>query len=136
MAPTDDLTPLLDAAVEALGGQTRPGQIAMAKAVAASLDDRVHLLVQAGTGTGKSLAYLVPAVRHAMATENTVVVATATIALQRQLKAAAIFFSSAMSVGFDSPTIASSRYLPATTAPGATSADAMPVMTIGPMGAE
>ena len=40
---------------------------------------------QAGTGTGKSLAYLVPAVRHALTTGNTVVVATATIALQRQL---------------------------------------------------
>ncbi|WP_194911351.1 ATP-dependent DNA helicase [Catenulispora rubra] len=82
-SPEDDLTPLLDAAVEALGGQTRPGQIAMAKAVAASLDDRVHLLVQAGTGTGKSLAYLVPALAH----HKRVIVATATLALQRQLVA-------------------------------------------------
>jgi ATP-dependent DNA helicase DinG len=81
--PTDDLTPLLDAAVEALGGQTRPGQIAMAKAVAGALDDRVHLLVQAGTGTGKSLAYLVPALAH----HKRVIVATATLALQRQLVA-------------------------------------------------
>ncbi|GAA1996281.1 ATP-dependent DNA helicase [Catenulispora subtropica] len=79
----DDLTPLLDAAVEALGGQTRPGQIAMAKAVEAALDDRVHLLVQAGTGTGKSLAYLVPALAH----HKRVIVATATLALQRQLVA-------------------------------------------------
>jgi len=81
--PADDLTPLLDAAVEALGGQTRPGQIAMAKAVAGALDDRVHLLVQAGTGTGKSLAYLVPALAH----HKRVIVATATLALQRQLVA-------------------------------------------------
>ncbi|NUR24643.1 MAG: ATP-dependent DNA helicase [Catenulispora sp.] len=79
----DELTPLLDAAVEALGGQTRPGQIAMAKAVEAALDDRVHLLVQAGTGTGKSLAYLVPALAH----HKRVIVATATLALQRQLVA-------------------------------------------------
>ena len=44
-----------------------------------------HLAVQAGTGTGKSLAYLVPAVAHAVETGKTVVVSTATIALQRQL---------------------------------------------------
>src|SRR5262249_13144563 len=44
-----------------------------------------HLAVQAGTGTGKSLAYLVPAAAHAMASGSSVVVATATIALQRQL---------------------------------------------------
>ena len=44
-----------------------------------------HLLVQAGTGTGKSLAYLVPAVLHSVRTGDHVVVATATIALQRQL---------------------------------------------------
>ena len=44
-----------------------------------------HLLVQAGTGTGKSLAYLVPAVLHALRTGDHVIVATATIALQRQL---------------------------------------------------
>ena len=43
------------------------------------------VLVQAGTGTGKSLAYLVPAARHAMSTDNPVVIATATLALQRQL---------------------------------------------------
>jgi ATP-dependent DNA helicase DinG len=81
--PESDLTPLLDAAVEALGGETRPGQIQMAEAVAAALDDRVHLLVQAGTGTGKSLAYLVPALAH----HKRVIVATATLALQRQLVA-------------------------------------------------
>ena len=47
----------LDAAVTAIGGEPREGQIEMAEAVANSLADRHHLLVQAGTGTGKSLAY-------------------------------------------------------------------------------
>ena len=71
----------LDAAVEAIGGSTREGQIEMAEAVANALSDRHHLMVQAGTGTGKSLAYLVPALVHG----KRVLVATATLALQRQL---------------------------------------------------
>ncbi len=57
----------------------------MAEAVERSLRDGGHLAVQAGTGTGKSLAYLVPAAAHSMASGTAVVVATATIALQRQL---------------------------------------------------
>ncbi|MFP5023290.1 ATP-dependent DNA helicase [Pseudonocardia phyllosphaerae] len=57
----------------------------MADAVRKSLSSGEHLAVQAGTGTGKSLAYLVPAIRHAMARDTTVVISTATIALQRQL---------------------------------------------------
>lgn len=56
----------------------------MAEAVAAALNDGDHLLVQAGTGTGKSLAYLVPSFLHA-STAAPIVVATATLALQRQL---------------------------------------------------
>ena len=71
----------LDAAVVAIGGQAREGQVEMAEAVANALIDRHHLLVQAGTGTGKSLAYLVPAIVHG----KKVLVATATLALQRQL---------------------------------------------------
>ena len=71
----------LDVAVTAIGGQPRAGQIEMAEAVANALSDRHHLLVQAGTGTGKSLAYLVPALVHG----KKVLVATATLALQRQL---------------------------------------------------
>ena len=71
----------LDAAVTAIGGSPRAGQIEMAEAVANALSDRHHLLVQAGTGTGKSLAYLVPALVHG----KKVLVATATLALQRQL---------------------------------------------------
>ena len=57
----------------------------MAHAVAEAIHSRSHLLVQAGTGTGKSLAYLVPAVQHALDTGRPVVVATATIALQAQI---------------------------------------------------
>ena len=76
---------LLDAAVDALGGSRRPGQVAMAEAVTNAVESERHLAVQAGTGTGKSLAYLVPAIRHAQATDTTVIVSTATLALQRQL---------------------------------------------------
>ena len=72
---------VLAAAVEALGGEERPGQVAMAEAVAAAMGGGEHLLVQAGTGTGKSLGYLVPALLH----DRRVVVATATLALQHQL---------------------------------------------------
>ncbi|MBF6357585.1 ATP-dependent DNA helicase [Nocardia higoensis] len=57
----------------------------MASAVDHAIDTKRHLAVQAGTGTGKSLAYLVPSLRHAVRTGRTVVVSTATIALQRQL---------------------------------------------------
>jgi ATP-dependent DNA helicase DinG len=77
----DALRATLAAAVEALGGSERSGQIAMAEAVAQAMADHQHLLVQAGTGTGKSLGYLVPALRH----NKRVVIATATLALQHQL---------------------------------------------------
>jgi len=63
------------------GGEARPGQADMAAAVADAIDRGRHLVVQAGTGTGKSLAYLVPAILSG----QTVVVATATKALQDQL---------------------------------------------------
>ncbi|MBQ0985491.1 ATP-dependent DNA helicase [Streptomyces sp. F63] len=75
------LSELLHAAVAAVGGTERPGQVTMAESVAEAIDDGSHLLVQAGTGTGKSLGYLVPALAHG----ERVVVATATLALQRQL---------------------------------------------------
>ena len=85
-----DVAQALACAVSALGGQHRPGQEQMATAVADALDSGGALLVQAGTGTGKSLAYLTPALLHALASDNPdtrgrVVVATATLALQRQL---------------------------------------------------
>ncbi|GAB3468695.1 ATP-dependent DNA helicase [Actinophytocola sediminis] len=79
------LAELLATAVGAVGGTERPGQVEMAEAVARAIRTGDHLAVQAGTGTGKSLAYLVPALRHAVEREATVVVSTATIALQRQL---------------------------------------------------
>ena len=68
-----------------MGGAKRRGQIEMAEAVAQAFDTGEHLAVQAGTGTGKSLAYLVPAIARAVDTDQPVVVSTATIALQRQL---------------------------------------------------
>ena len=76
---------LLAAAVQAVGGTQRAGQIRMAEAVDRAIRTGEHLAVQAGTGTGKSLAYLVPAIRYAVDSGTTVVVCTATIALQRQL---------------------------------------------------
>lgn len=76
---------LLATAVAAVGGKQRPGQVAMASAVEQAIASGEHVAVQAGTGTGKSLAYLVPGLRHAVTTGRTVVVSTATIALQRQL---------------------------------------------------
>ncbi len=76
---------LLDRAVAALGGVRRDGQHRMALAVGEAIATGEHLAVQAGTGTGKSLAYLVPAVRHAVLADERVVVSTATLALQRQV---------------------------------------------------
>lgn len=76
----------LTAAVRAIGGTERSGQAEMADAVADAFDTGTHLLVQAGTGTGKSLGYLVPALNWL--TEHPgerIVVATATLALQSQL---------------------------------------------------
>lgn len=72
---------VLHAAVESVAGEDRPGQIQMAEAVQHALDSGEHLLVQAGTGTGKSLGYLVPSLLHG----KRVVVATATLNLQHQL---------------------------------------------------
>jgi ATP-dependent DNA helicase DinG len=76
---------LLAIAVAALGGSERGGQLEMAAAVAQAFQTGEHLVVQAGTGTGKSLAYLVPAIVRAVSDDSPVVVSTATIALQRQL---------------------------------------------------
>ena len=74
---------LLAAAVAGIGGEERPGQVAMAEAVQHAIETGEHLAVQAGTGTGKSLAYLVPAIRHAVLTRSTVVVAVATTTVLR-----------------------------------------------------
>ncbi len=81
-APVDSpVSAALATAVAALGGQQRDGQVQMATEVADAMAEGRHLLVQAGTGTGKSLGYLVPAMLH----DKRVVVATATLALQHQL---------------------------------------------------
>ena len=76
---------ILAAAVGEIHGQARPGQQAMADAVATALEGGPHLLVQAGTGTGKSLGYLAPALARCVETDSRVIVATATLALQAQL---------------------------------------------------
>ena len=87
---TTDRTPtaqdVLDAAVAEINGQHRPGQAAMAEAITESFHSGRHRLVQAGTGTGKSLGYLAPAlIEVAAGRADRVVVATATLALQAQL---------------------------------------------------
>lgn len=77
---------ILDAAVSGIGGSVREGQQRMAAAVARAMESGEHLLVQAGTGTGKSLGYLAPALAHLEDHPNQrVVIATATLALQAQL---------------------------------------------------
>ena len=77
------------------GGEDRPGQVEMAEAVASAIAKRRHLVVQAGTGTGKSLAYLLPVIRAG----RTVVVATATKALQDQLATKDLPFLAGLSPG-------------------------------------
>jgi ATP-dependent DNA helicase DinG len=63
----------------------RPGQIQMAEAVMRAFDDRSHLIVEAGTGTGKTLAYLVPAISSALQGRGRVIISTGTKNLQEQL---------------------------------------------------
>jgi len=63
----------------------RPGQIEMARAVARAFEQRKHLIVEAGTGTGKTLAYLVPAVAAALGGRGRVIISTGTKNLQEQL---------------------------------------------------
>jgi ATP-dependent DNA helicase DinG len=79
------LDELLDAAVKGIGGVERPGQVQMVHAVAEAIANGEHLLVQAGTGTGKSLAYLVAAVAHAFDSGRPAIVSTATLTLQAQI---------------------------------------------------
>src|SRR5215475_1372540 len=63
----------------------RPQQQQMAMAVATALENKQHLVVEAGTGVGKSLAYLAPAILHAVSASKKAVVSTHTINLQEQL---------------------------------------------------
>lgn len=76
---------VLDAAVAAIGGEARDGQIEMLSAVLQALDGGSHLLVQAGTGTGKSFGYLAPGLVWTIETGQRLLVTTATLALQAQL---------------------------------------------------
>ncbi|MDF1487932.1 ATP-dependent DNA helicase [Tessaracoccus caeni] len=80
-----DAQSVLRAAVGEIHGDARPGQQRMVEVLSESLESGVHLLVQAGTGTGKSLGYLAPALAHVVDTGERVVIATATLALQAQL---------------------------------------------------
>ena len=77
---TADPLELLEAAIEGLEGETRDGQRQLASAVADAIEKGHHLVAEAPTGSGKSLAYLAPAVASGLK----VVVATSTIALQSQ----------------------------------------------------
>ncbi len=63
----------------------REGQIKMAEAIARAFRDKRHLIVEAGTGTGKTLAYLVPAIAESLGTNKRVVISTGTKNLQEQL---------------------------------------------------
>ena len=78
----DDGSPLAEAIP---GFEARPQQIAMARAVAESINQGKRLIVEAGTGVGKSIAYLLPALLYASANNRRVVVSTNTINLQEQL---------------------------------------------------
>lgn len=80
-----DLDALLSAVVRSVGGSPREGQIEMVERVSEALESDGHLLVQAGTGTGKSFGYLVPTMAWAAATGKRAVISTATLALQRQI---------------------------------------------------
>jgi ATP-dependent DNA helicase DinG len=100
----DRKTPLSEAAAEArlpslhdffspggilarssLAFEHRPGQYAMAKAIEQAFADRRHLIIEAGTGTGKTLAYLLPALRRARAEKQRIIISTGTKNLQEQL---------------------------------------------------
>ncbi len=70
---------------KAKGYESRPGQARMAERVAETIEDRKHLVVEAGTGTGKSLAYLVPAAYAAQELGKKAIISTYTIHLQEQL---------------------------------------------------
>ncbi len=93
LTPADILGPDGRIAARLANYESRPQQTAMAEAVAAALADRHHLVVEAGTGVGKSFAYLVPAILAATAERDKdappfrVVVSTHTISLQEQLLA-------------------------------------------------
>ncbi|MFT0847866.1 ATP-dependent DNA helicase [Actinomycetaceae bacterium L2_0104] len=81
----EDVNAILEATVAELGGTRREGQANMVDKVFDTLETDGHLIVQAGTGTGKSVGYLVPSMYWAVSTDNRIIVSTATLALQRQI---------------------------------------------------
>ena len=86
--PAEDVTQLLERAVErpiVEGFEPRPGQVQMAQVVGRTIASNAHLAVEAGTGTGKSLAYLLPSLLHAYRNDDRVVISTHTLNLQEQL---------------------------------------------------
>jgi predicted DnaQ family exonuclease/DinG family helicase len=97
LRPTDERTPIPVDELAALledngafeghfpGFEHRPQQVAMLRAIAKALNESRHLLVEAPTGVGKSLAYLIPAVRWGTQNGERVVISTNTINLQEQL---------------------------------------------------
>ena len=67
------------------GYEYRPGQVGMAEAVLRAFEEKRHLIVEAGTGTGKTMAYLVPAIAAALGKGQRVIISTGTKNLQEQL---------------------------------------------------
>ena len=90
LSPTDILGPEGRIAARLANYEHRQAQLEMADSVAAALRDREHLIVEAGTGVGKSFAYLVPAILAATSNgagkHNRVVISTHTISLQEQIE--------------------------------------------------
>jgi ATP-dependent DNA helicase DinG len=72
-------------AKSSLAFEHRPGQYEMAKTIEQCFNDRRHLIVEAGTGTGKTLAYLLPALRRAREQKQRIIISTGTKNLQEQL---------------------------------------------------
>jgi ATP-dependent DNA helicase DinG len=90
MAQSETVTAILgkDGAVARRMGELyefRPQQLEMASAVGKAINDGHHLMVEAGTGVGKSFAYLLPAIDYAVRKQKRVVISTHTISLQEQL---------------------------------------------------
>jgi ATP-dependent DNA helicase DinG len=84
------------------GYEHRPQQLSMASAVESAMSTQRHLLAEAGTGVGKSFAYLVPAILHARQSGERIVISTHTIALQEQLVEKDIpFLQSALPFSFN-----------------------------------
>ncbi|MDY5130351.1 ATP-dependent DNA helicase, partial [Actinotignum timonense] len=71
-----ELTEILELVVADLGGAVREGQNRMVEETATALEDSSHLLIQAGTGTGKSIGYLVPLMEWSVRTGQRAAVST------------------------------------------------------------